>query len=142
MIKFQECVGSTTSTQSASNFHSWPFYFLRIKKIQTFSSFYLWKFQTMPVSFCSFFPSYLPCFFFLLTISFILFITSRYLFSIIWTKKTQILRRETRNGRSESGKRKRAKSERNRCKEGGFVICGIGLYLWFMGLVYAACALC
>ena len=38
MIKFQECVGSTTSTQSASNFHSWPFYFLWIKNFQTFSS--------------------------------------------------------------------------------------------------------
>ena len=33
VIKFQECAGSTTSMQSASNFHSWPFYFLWIKKI-------------------------------------------------------------------------------------------------------------
>ena len=56
-------------------------------------------------------------------------------------KKDPNLWRETWNGRSESGKRNSAKSERLRCKR-GFVICGFGLYLWFMGLVYAAYALC
>ena len=80
-------------------------------------------------------------FFFLSTISFIFFISSRYLFSIIWTKKTQILRRETWNGRSESKRRKSAKFERDwDAKKEVLWFVGLAwiydLWVWFMLLVH------
>ena len=88
------------------------------------------------------FFSILPTLFFLSTISFIFLISSRYLFSFIWTKDSNFTERDMKWKIWERKEKECNVWKRLRCKEGGFVICGLGLYLWFMGLVYATCALC
>ena len=163
MIKFQECVGSTTSTQSASNFHSWPFYFLWIKKFQTYEFLFF------------FFPSYLPCFFCQQFLSFSL--SHLAISSLSFEQKRPKFygeRHEMEDLRVEGEKvqsLKETEMQRRFCDLWVwlvFVIYGFGLYClctmfeeiygmkmkmmkreirlfwfwWFMGLVCAGCVMC
>ena len=115
VLNFQECIGSTSSTQSTSKFK------VGILQFNSSLYFFLWKFQMQcsliisslehpPLCACEclFFSSFFQPFFFIYfgsTTSFIFSISCCPLFSITWEKRSKLYG-ETRNGRSESGKRK------------------------------------
>ena len=109
VLNFQECVGSTSSTQSASKL---------VSTIPNFSLLLSWKVSDAVLSIILFTWAssavflwisvlffLLHLFFFGSTTSFIFSISCCPLFSITWEKRSKLYG-ETRNGRSESGKRK------------------------------------
>ena len=110
VLNFQEYVGSTSSTQSASKLAFYNSKLLFTSFLESFrcsafySSLHLSILRRVLVNFCSFLPSS-PFFFFGSTTSFIFSISCCPLFSITWEKRSKLYG-ETRNGRSESGKRK------------------------------------
>ena len=110
VLNFQECVGSTSSTQSASKlaFYSsillFTFSFESFRCSALYSSLHLSILRCVLVNFCSFLPSSLPFFFWVNNFfHFLNLMLPSLLYHL--RKKIQTLWRDT-NGRSESGKRK------------------------------------
>ena len=115
VLNFQECVGSTSSMQSASKL---AFYSSKLLFTSFFESFrcsaqdlkwisillFTWASSAVCLWISVLF-FLLPPIFFGSTTSFIFSISCCPLFSITWEKRSKLYG-ETRNGRSESGKRK------------------------------------
>ena len=113
VLNFQECVGSTSSTQSASKlafYHSkllFTSFFESFRCSAFYFSLHLSILRHVLVNFYSFIPSS-PFFFFFLGQQLLSFSLSHAaLSSLSLEKKRSKLYGETRNGRSESEKRKK-----------------------------------
>ena len=121
VLNFQECVGSTSSTQSASKlafYHSkllFTSFFESFRCSAFYFSLHLSILRHVLVNFYSFIPSS-PFFFFGSTTSFIFSISCCPLFSITWEKKIQTLWRDTK-WKIWERKKKNAKSNRKTRKK-------------------------